>query len=98
MKPGIASIPEKQQPSREISTITVLRYGLVSTTASMLCTGYVASVVAVAGLEAAAAGNGGVPRHCQSATAKSLLDVHLAEVADGMLEGVALLESRVFLF
>ena len=53
----------------------------------------------MAGLEAAAAGNGGVPRHRQSATATtSLLDVHLAEVADGMLEGVALLESRVFIF
>ena len=98
MKPSIASIPEKQQPSRKISTITVLPYSQVSTTASMLWSGYVASVVAVAGLEAAAAGNGGVPRHRQSATAKSLLDVHLAEVADGMLEGVALLESRVFLF
>jgi len=59
----------------------------------MPCSGYVASVVAVAGLEAAAAGNGGVPRHRLSA---SLLDVHLAEVLDGMLEGVALSEPRVF--
>ena len=95
MKPSIASIPEKQQPSRKISTITVLPYSQVSTTASMLCSGY---VVSVAGLEAAAAGNGGVPRHRLSATAKSLLDVHLAEVADGMLESVALLESSVLRF